>query len=82
MQFNLGDVVMLKSGGPNMTVSMVTDDGYITCVWYAHWHNPPLAYDFEPEMLEHADTEDGFYEDEDEDAMTILARLQGYDRGH
>jgi uncharacterized protein YodC (DUF2158 family) len=32
-QFNLGDVVKLKSGGPWMTVSS-SDSGWIICVWY------------------------------------------------
>ncbi|CAJ0561823.1 TPA: DUF2158 domain-containing protein [Proteus mirabilis] len=32
--FNIGDVVVLKSGGPKMTVSEVRNDNYVTCVWF------------------------------------------------
>ncbi|UVX33143.1 MAG: putative small protein [Bacteriophage sp.] len=30
---NIGDIVVLKSGGPNMTISEITLTG-IVCVWY------------------------------------------------
>lgn len=34
-QFSVGDVVVLKSGGPKMTVSEVgVDEGQIKCVWF------------------------------------------------
>ena len=34
-QFNIGDVVMLKSGGPNMTVEHIDDDPVlIYCAWF------------------------------------------------
>ena len=33
MQFNIGDVVSLKSGGPEMTVESVNDPEII-CVWF------------------------------------------------
>jgi uncharacterized protein YodC (DUF2158 family) len=32
--FQIGDVVMLKSGGPTMTVGEVGDDGQVICVWF------------------------------------------------
>jgi uncharacterized protein YodC (DUF2158 family) len=32
-QFNVGDVVRLKSGGPKMTVTKV-DSKWITCNWF------------------------------------------------
>lgn len=32
--FNDGDVVKLKSGGPNMTVSFTREDGQVWCVWF------------------------------------------------
>jgi uncharacterized protein YodC (DUF2158 family) len=34
MQFMVGDVVRLKSGGPKMTVVEATGDGWVTCVWF------------------------------------------------
>ena len=32
--YSKGDVVMLKSGGPTMTVDGHTDDGRAICVWF------------------------------------------------
>lgn len=32
--FKVGDVVLLKSGGPSMTVSHVAPDGSLLCVWF------------------------------------------------
>jgi uncharacterized protein YodC (DUF2158 family) len=32
-QFNVGDVVQLKSGGPKMTVTKV-DSNWVTCNWF------------------------------------------------
>ena len=35
MQFKIGDVVKLKSGGPDMTVKEInTENRYITCVYF------------------------------------------------
>ncbi len=31
--FKVGDVVILKSGGPDMTISTVSDDG-VHCIWF------------------------------------------------
>ncbi|MCL6366201.1 DUF2158 domain-containing protein [Pectobacterium carotovorum subsp. carotovorum] len=31
----VGDIVSLKSGGPEMTVKAVYSDGDITCQWFA-----------------------------------------------
>ena len=33
-KFKKGDVVMLKSGGPHMTVSRYTDNGRVVCIWF------------------------------------------------
>jgi uncharacterized protein YodC (DUF2158 family) len=33
MNFNVGDVVMVKSGGPKMTVDQVARDE-VRCVWF------------------------------------------------
>jgi uncharacterized protein YodC (DUF2158 family) len=30
----IGDVVMLKSGGPKMTVEYMPDDTIVKCVWF------------------------------------------------
>ncbi|MDJ1159323.1 DUF2158 domain-containing protein [Chelatococcus sp. SYSU_G07232] len=34
MSFEIGDVVMLKSGGPTLTVAEIAIGG-VSCVWYA-----------------------------------------------
>jgi len=34
MSFAVGDTVMLKSGGPTMTVTYVLSDGEVRCVWF------------------------------------------------
>lgn len=33
---NKGDVVWLKSGGPEMTVHSIDDDGHCVCLWFRH----------------------------------------------
>ena len=33
-EFKAGDVVQLKSGGPNMTVERINDDRSLWCVWF------------------------------------------------
>ncbi|RAU19600.1 DUF2158 domain-containing protein [Nitrincola tibetensis] len=33
-QFNIGDIVQLKSGGPKMTVTQVRDK-YVSTAWFA-----------------------------------------------
>ncbi|GHC35152.1 hypothetical protein GCM10010096_00040 [Alcaligenes pakistanensis] len=32
--FNVGDVVQLRSGGPEMTVLAVLHSGEVTCAWF------------------------------------------------
>lgn len=34
MMFKVGDVVMLKSGGPCMVISEVNDSGMAECTWF------------------------------------------------
>jgi uncharacterized protein YodC (DUF2158 family) len=34
MKFQIGDVVVLKSGGPAMTVADLTEDGGVICIWF------------------------------------------------
>lgn len=53
MEFKVGDVVQLKSGGPLMTVSYLSDKGKFTCYWF---NESGGAYEskfaeFKPEML-------------------------------
>jgi len=55
-QIKSGDVVILKSGGPEMTINLVYDNGFIDCYWFV----PPdfselknLA--FPPNLLEKVD---------------------------
>jgi uncharacterized protein YodC (DUF2158 family) len=53
MDFNIGHVVQLKSGGPHMTVSYISDKGNISCHWFnekAHEYEHKFA-EFKPEML-------------------------------
>jgi uncharacterized protein YodC (DUF2158 family) len=74
MKFKLGDVVCLKSGGPDMTVFEITIDGYVTCQWFREW-DQPREWTFEPEMLNYTpnnpDDVDGFYEvDADENELS------------
>lgn len=35
VQFQVGDLVVLKSGGPVMTVHYVDPDGSCSCTWFA-----------------------------------------------
>lgn len=32
--FKIGDVVMLKSGGPSMTIEAIHPDGTHSCTWF------------------------------------------------
>lgn len=53
--FKVGDVVELKSGGPDMTVEDITDDG-VACVWFVYasddtWSNLPDRDVFEAGAL-------------------------------
>jgi uncharacterized protein YodC (DUF2158 family) len=34
-KFKVGDVVVLKSGGPAMTVYGVMEDGCVGCIWFS-----------------------------------------------
>lgn len=88
--FNLGDEVYLKSGGPVMTVSKVTNDGFVDCTWYNEVTGDYHGCQFEPEMLgladELNDDDDSFYEDEDSDTDAEIAEADALyrklTRGH
>lgn len=32
--FKVGDIVILKSGGPKMTVETIQDEEFIVCIWF------------------------------------------------
>ena len=34
-KFKVGDVVLLKSGGPEMTIEGIGDEGWADCVWFS-----------------------------------------------
>ena len=51
-QFNKGDVVRLKSGGPAMTVSFVDDKGKLECWWFpTPTSDKPAWVSFQPECV-------------------------------
>ncbi len=50
MNFQIGDVVRLKSGGPLMTITQWSDSGWIICKWFAD--QKPETGSFPRESLE------------------------------
>ncbi len=42
-QWKAGDVVMLKSGGPKMTVGTVKADGRVLCEWFDEKNSPQVG---------------------------------------
>ena len=52
MTFQIGDVVVLKSGGPKMTVQYIDrKDGDVYCVWFPKADDEPKRFGFAPETL-------------------------------
>lgn len=50
-EFKAGDVVVLKSGGPKMTVDDIDDiDGTVCCIWFEK--NDQKSGKFKPVVLE------------------------------
>ena len=49
-QFNVGDVVELKSGGPDMTVTRIRDNGSLRCTWFGKDDKPQYG-SYKPEVL-------------------------------
>lgn len=56
MNFQPGDVVQLKSGGPLMTVSKIDSDGDVYCTWFNYEGKvfTPQTHYFLPSMLNKA----------------------------
>jgi uncharacterized protein YodC (DUF2158 family) len=52
MQFKVGEVVQLKSGGPKMTVQNIQGNE-VWCTWFDEQKKPQRHW-FAPEMLEKA----------------------------
>jgi uncharacterized protein YodC (DUF2158 family) len=52
-QFRVGDVVELKSGGPEMTVSFILPTGKVFCVWFDR--SEKMEETFPPEALQLAE---------------------------
>lgn len=55
MDFEIGDVVYLKSGGPPMTI-MYADDKSVMCIWYESGEY--VRENFHPGCLDYAEEED------------------------
>jgi uncharacterized protein YodC (DUF2158 family) len=53
MEFRIGDVVQLKSGGPRMTVDFVDTHGALTCIWFEGQER--RSQSFQPETLRPAE---------------------------
>lgn len=66
MTFSIGDVVMLKSGGPALTITEVSPEG-ITVVWYADSEDNFRTTLLPPETLILFDDEDDIDIEEDEE---------------
>ncbi len=47
--FQIGDIVLLKSGSPDLTVESVAEDGHLICTWFVD--GVKEATDFVPETL-------------------------------
>lgn len=53
LDFEVGDIVVLRSGGPDMTVSAIDDSGQVRC-WWVDGDGMTHESVFEPECLEAA----------------------------
>jgi uncharacterized protein YodC (DUF2158 family) len=75
MSIKPGDVVLLKSGGPSMTVVSVDEDE-IRCIWIGDEGEPfretfpPIALDMVETDLEKDDDEDDDDDDEEDDEVS------------
>ncbi|MFT0890793.1 YodC family protein [Pseudochelatococcus sp. G4_1912] len=66
MSFTIGDVVMLKSGGPALTITDVSPEG-ISVVWYADSEDNFRTTLLPPETLILFDDEDDIDLDDEDD---------------
>ena len=66
MEFSIGDVVMLKSGGPMMTVKMVEGEELV-CVFFAEETEQFREERFPHPLLVAVDMEEDDEDEEDED---------------
>lgn len=73
--FKAGDVVTLKSGGPDMTVSHINDTGFWTVTWFDN-KNKPRQMSYHPEVLKLNDPEAGGFK-LDESALGGEDKLEG-----
>jgi len=55
-QFESGDIVQLKSGGPKMTVTRCGKDGEVYCTWFGGSKKESAA--FPPQTLKLPDPEE------------------------
>lgn len=56
MNFQVGEVVKLKSGGPEMTVKTIGREGEIFCMWFTLDYSVPKVFGFPAQSLEKAAT--------------------------
>jgi uncharacterized protein YodC (DUF2158 family) len=49
-EINVGDVVQLRSGGPEMTVLELPEGGSVYCAWFVG--GEPKSYSFKAESIE------------------------------
>ncbi len=66
MSFEIGDVVVLKSGGPTLTVKETGSEG-VTCLWYADDEEEFRTAILPAACLIAIDGEEGDEGDKDED---------------
>ena len=52
MNFQVGDVVKLKSNSIEMVVQIIGSGGLINCIWYSRTDDKYKTFDFYPQTLE------------------------------
>lgn len=67
-KFKVGDVVVLKSGGPAMTVGFITEKGGIRCTWFPRGDYAKTTWEeFNGATLMSEEEAEALLEDGDED---------------